>query len=80
MAPLAGGIEAGGTKFVCAVGTGPNDLRATARFDTTTKTFKEWDLPPGAQPHGLLVDRNGIVWYTGHGNGTIGRLKAARRA
>jgi fructokinase len=31
-----GGIEAGGTKFVCAVGTGPDDLRATTRFPTTT--------------------------------------------
>ncbi len=34
--PLVGGIEAGGTKFVCAVGTGPGDLRATARIPTTT--------------------------------------------
>ncbi|MDB4895756.1 MAG: fructokinase [Firmicutes bacterium] len=33
---LYGGIEAGGTKFICAVGTGPNDLRAVARFPTTT--------------------------------------------
>jgi fructokinase len=33
---LYGGIEAGGTKFVCAVGTGPDDLRATTRFSTTT--------------------------------------------
>jgi fructokinase len=31
-----GGIEAGGTKWVCAVGTGPDDLRATTRFPTTT--------------------------------------------
>ncbi len=31
-----GGIEAGGTKIVCAVGTGPNDMRAEARFPTTT--------------------------------------------
>jgi fructokinase len=31
-----GGIEAGGTKFVCAVGTGPGDLRAEIRFPTTT--------------------------------------------
>jgi fructokinase len=30
-----GGIEAGGTKFVCAVGTGPDNLEET-RFDTTT--------------------------------------------
>jgi fructokinase len=33
---IYGGIEAGGTKFVCAVGTGPDDLRAEARFPTTT--------------------------------------------
>ncbi len=33
---LYGAIEAGGTKFVCAVGTGPEDLRAQARFPTTT--------------------------------------------
>ena len=31
-----GGIEAGGTKFVCAVGTGPDDVRAETRFPTTT--------------------------------------------
>src|SRR5690606_13941349 len=28
--------EAGGTKFVCAVGTGPGDVRAEVRFPTTT--------------------------------------------
>ncbi|MFZ5824128.1 MAG: ROK family protein, partial [Bacillota bacterium] len=33
---LFGGIEAGGTKFVCAVGTGPDDIRAVERFPTTT--------------------------------------------
>ena len=36
MASLVGGLEAGGTKFVCAVGTGPDDIRAEARFATTT--------------------------------------------
>ncbi len=36
MTQLYGGIEAGGTKFVCAVGTGPNDMRAEVRFTTTT--------------------------------------------
>jgi len=34
--PLFGGIEAGGTKFVCAVGTGPDDVRAETRFPTNT--------------------------------------------
>lgn len=33
---LLGAIEAGGTKFVCAVGTGPQDLRAVTRIPTTT--------------------------------------------
>ncbi len=38
MTKLWGGIEAGGTKFVCAAGTGPNDIRAEQRFPTTTPT------------------------------------------
>jgi fructokinase len=33
---LYGSIEAGGTKVICAVGTAPEDLRAQARFPTTT--------------------------------------------
>lgn len=36
MSNLVGGIEAGGTKFVCAIGTGPDDLRDEVRFPTTT--------------------------------------------
>jgi len=33
---IFGGIEAGGTKFVCVVGSGVTDLRAEASFLTTT--------------------------------------------
>jgi fructokinase len=33
---LYGAIEAGGTKFVCLVGSGPQDVQARARIDTTT--------------------------------------------
>jgi fructokinase len=36
MPPLYAGIEAGGTKFVCMVGAGPDDIRAQARIATTT--------------------------------------------
>ena len=33
---LFGGIEGGGTKFVCVVASGPGDIRAERRFPTTT--------------------------------------------
>jgi len=35
---MLGGIEGGGTKFVCAVGTGPDDIQREERFPTTTPT------------------------------------------
>ena len=35
MKPVVGGIEAGGTKFVCAVGSGPDDIRDEIRYPTT---------------------------------------------
>ena len=56
---LYGGIEAGGTKFVCAVGNGPDDIRDEIRFPTTApdetlalaiamlhkKPWPQWALP-----------------------------------
>jgi len=36
MDPVYGAVEAGGTKFVCMVGTGPGDMRERIRFPTTT--------------------------------------------
>ncbi|MEM6449283.1 MAG: ROK family protein [Cyanobacteria bacterium P01_D01_bin.105] len=33
---LLGGIEAGGTKFVCAIGSDPDNLRSQTRIQTTT--------------------------------------------
>ena len=36
LAPLYGGVEAGGHKFVCAVGSGPDDLRDEAVIPTTS--------------------------------------------
>jgi fructokinase len=42
-APLIGAIEAGGTKFVVAVGTSPQDIRGIERFPTTDpeRTLKQ---------------------------------------
>ena len=34
--PIFGGIEAGGTKFVCAVGTAPDQIKAEIRYRTGT--------------------------------------------
>jgi fructokinase len=34
--PLCGGVEAGGTKWVCAIGTGPDDVRDSVTIPTTT--------------------------------------------
>lgn len=36
MKPLLGAIEAGGTKFVCSVGYGPEEILDEVRFPTTT--------------------------------------------
>ena len=67
---LYGGVEAGGTKFVCAVGTGPGDLRAVDRFPTTTPAltiarvidfFQRQPEPVSAMGMGLFF--NGIVEF-----------------
>ncbi|HEY4688915.1 MAG TPA: ROK family protein [Anaerolineae bacterium] len=51
--PLYGGIEAGGTKFVCLVGRDPTDIRAETQIPTTTpdETFgRVIDFFGGHQP------------------------------
>jgi fructokinase len=37
-APCVGGLETGGSKVVCVIGTGPDDIRADACFPTTSPT------------------------------------------
>lgn len=56
--PLIAAIEAGGTKFNVAVGTGPNDLRATSRIDTTDpkttiRKVMEW-IAHACRKHGAI--------------------------
>jgi virginiamycin B lyase len=45
-----------------------------AYFVPTTGEFKRYDLEPGAGPHNLIVDKSGIVWFSGNLVGYIGRL------
>lgn len=52
----------------------PNDNKVV-HFDPKTQSFRDWDLPAGHQPNSVIVDRRGVVWTTGYGNGTIGKLK-----
>jgi fructokinase len=57
-AKLYGGIEGGGTKFNCAVGDGPDNIVAEARFPTTTpaETIRqvcEFFAPYVSQLHGI---------------------------
>ena len=59
--------------FVGQAGSAPTG-NYIARLNPTTGEFKKWELDPGTNPHNCIVDANGIVWYSGNRNGTIGRL------
>ncbi len=59
---LYGGIEAGGTKFVCMVGSGPDDIRAQARFPTTSpaETIGCASAFFKGQAHGAPIEAIGV--------------------
>src|SRR4029077_2901532 len=48
---IYGGVEAGGTKWVCAIGTGPDDLRDLVSFATTTPPEKLAKAGALSAPH-----------------------------
>lgn len=43
-------------------------------LNPVTGEMKEYPLPAGAMPHSVEIDREGRIWYTGNGNGTIGMM------
>jgi virginiamycin B lyase len=45
-----------------------------AVFDTGSHQFRRYDLDPGTGPHNLIVDPQGVVWFSGNLVGYIGRL------
>ena len=58
--PLLGGIELGGTKCVCLIGTGPDDVRARASIPTgndpaATLRQLEHELRKGVSVHGPIA-------------------------
>jgi len=44
---------------------------------SATKAFREWDLPAGAHPHAVLVDKQGMCSTPAMATGTIGKLDPA---
>jgi len=60
---LWGGIEAGGSKFVCAVGTGPDDLRELVRFPTTTPEETIGRAAVFFQPYAAALTAVGIASF-----------------
>jgi virginiamycin B lyase len=45
-----------------------------ASFNPATEQFRRYEIEAGTNPHSLIVDAEGFVWYTGNRNGRIGKL------
>jgi len=56
---MFGGIEAGRTKFVCGIGTGPDDLK-TAQFPTSTPDITVASVIDFFKTSGTQLDAIGI--------------------
>src|SRR6266704_2800354 len=44
------------------------------RVDMTSGQFREYDLPQGHGPNGVVPDRDGNIWYTANAAAAIGKL------
>ena len=63
MAPLYAGIEAGGTKFVCAVASGPDDVHASIQFPTTSPTETIGQTVAFFREQGVTLAAAGIACF-----------------
>ena len=68
---LIGAVEAGGTKIMLAVGTGPDDIRATTRIPTTN---------PDEVARGMLAFFEGQPPVAAFGIGSFGPVRLDRAA
>ena len=59
---LFGAVEAGGTKFVCGIGTGPDDLQIT-QFPTTSPEETVQRALAFFREHGAALDAVGIASF-----------------
>lgn len=63
---IFGGIEAGGTKFVCAVGSGPDDVQQELRYPTTTPAEsigRAIDFFRGVAARGVTLRAMGVAAF-----------------
>jgi fructokinase len=85
---LLGMVEAGGTKVVCAVATGPDDVRARVRLETTmpdevfeaVKAFFDGAVPEGESLAGLGVATFGPVDVRDEFSTDYGRIMKTPKA
>lgn len=63
----------GSIYFVGQAGSAPTG-NYIARLVPGTGEWKKYELDPGTNPHNCIVDAQGMVWYSGNRNGTIGKL------
>ena len=52
----------------------PTTSLSTTTAPSTVTEITEYPVTPGSHPHDVAPATDGTVWYTGQGNGTLGRL------
>lgn len=56
------------------VPTAPSPVPSATAPPASAYAIEEYDVAAGSRPHDVAPAPDGTVWYTGQGNGTLGRL------